>query len=672
MTKKIPDTVRKKYRQLIEKIDQHNYFYYALDDPKITDADYDQLMRELIRIESEYPKLINPDSPSQRVGASPLQEFPEAVHKTPMLSLGNVFSREEMEAFDKRVRDAIEKNNIEYVAETKLDGLAISLLYENGHLIRGATRGDGTTGEDVTLNIRTLRSIPLKLRGKQLPSMLEVRGEVFMTKQGFAKLNQQQLENNGKIFANPRNAAAGSLRQLDPAITANRPLQFFAHGVGAIEGASSVHNHMDMLNYLKQHGLPISAETTLVQGLKQCYRYYNEILERRSKLPYEIDGVVFKVNSFQQQDILGFVSRAPRWAIAYKFPPEEATTELLGIDVQVGRTGSLTPVARLKSVIVGGVTVTNATLHNEDEIHRKDIRIGDMVIVRRAGDVIPEVVKVITDSRKPGAKKFIMPEKCPVCGSDTERVEGEAVRRCTAGLYCPAQQIQSIIHFASRKAMNIDGLGDKLVEQLVNEKLIHNIADLYKLTHEQLSALERMGDKSAENLINALEQSKQTTLNRFIYALGIREVGEATARTLELHFGDLDKIMNSDLEELQDVPDIGPVMAEHIQNFFAEDHNREIIQKLIEQGIQWSVKVRSSNQTLIGKSFVLTGTLNSMKRDEAKEKLLEMGAKVSGTVSKKTDYVIAGADPGSKAVKAGELGVKILSESEFLELLERT
>ena len=672
MAKKITDAVRKRCESLREQIDLHNYQYYVLDDPKITDADYDQLMRELIELETEYADLVTPDSPTQRVGAKPLAEFPEAVHKIPMLSLGNVFSREEMEAFDKRVRDALEKTDIEYVAETKLDGLAISLLYENGHLTRGSTRGDGINGEDVTLNVRTLRSIPLKLRGKQLPAILEVRGEVFMTKQGFEKLNKHQRENDSKIFANPRNAAAGSLRQLDPAITAQRPLQFFAHGVGIIEGVEGVNNHQAMLDYLKQHGLPVSPENRVIHGLKQCNQYYDDILKRRNDLPYEIDGVVFKVNSYQQQDILGFVSRAPRWAIAYKFPPEEASTELLDIDVQVGRTGSLTPVARLKPVIVGGVTVTNATLHNEDEIHRKDVRIGDRVIVRRAGDVIPEVVKVISESRKPGAKKFTMPKQCPVCGSDTERVEGEAVRRCTAGLYCPAQQIQSIIHFASRKAMNIDGLGDKLVEQLVNEKLINNIADIYKLTHEQLRALDRMGDKSAENLVNALEHSKETTLSRFIYALGIREVGEATARTLELHFGDLDKIMNASQDKLQLVPDVGPVMAEHIQHFFAENHNREIIKQLLQQGIHWQVTERPKSQPLTGKIFVLTGTLDSMKRDEAKEKLLALGAKVSGSVSKKTDYVVAGAEPGSKVDKANELGIKILSESEFLELINST
>jgi DNA ligase (NAD+) len=666
---KIPETAKRRCNELREEIEQHNFNYYVLDAPVIPDADYDRLMNELAALEARYPALITPESPTQRVGAKPLAEFHEVTHIIPMLSLANAFDEDEMRAFDRRIRDRLEVEQVEYAGETKLDGLAVNLFYENGRLIRGATRGDGATGEDVTLNIRTIKSVPLRLTGN-FPDRMEVRGEVFMTKAGFTALNKMQEQSGGKIFANPRNAAAGSLRQLDPGITAKRPLQFIAHGTGLFEGKNLPDKHTDILAQLKKWGLPVSPETRKVKGIEGCFEYYHEIGERRSKLPYEIDGVVFKVNDIPQQKILGFVSRAPRWAIAYKYPPAEVSTRILDIEVQVGRTGALTPVARLEPVTVGGVTVTNATLHNEDEIRRKDIRAGDTVIIRRAGDVIPEVVSVIKDKRPRNSHVFHMPRKCPVCGSAVERVEGEAVARCTAGLFCPAQQIQSIIHFASRRAMDIEGLGDKLVEQLVATGLVNTVADLYKLTQEQLAGLERMGDKSAANIMEALEKSKATTLNRFLYALGIREVGEATARNLANYFGELDALMIAPAEELENVPDVGPVVAQHIAGFFSEAHNRNVIKQLLKAGIRWPSVEKPEQQPLAGKTFVITGTLDSMTRDEAKEKLQLLGAKVSGSVSGKTDYVVAGSDPGSKLDKATQLGVEILDEKAFLDLIE--
>ncbi|MCK5432039.1 MAG: NAD-dependent DNA ligase LigA [Gammaproteobacteria bacterium] len=658
--------------KLREIINQHNYQYYVLNDPAVPDAEYDRLMQELISLEKENPELVTKDSPTQRVGAIPLDSFTEVKHAMPMLSLNNAFDEEEMAAFDRRVRETLEQDQIKYVGETKFDGLAVSLLYEDGVLTQAATRGDGTTGEDVTQNARTIRGIPLRLRGKATPKRIEVRGEIYMTHQAFQKLNERQKAKEEKLFVNPRNAAAGSMRQLDSRITADRELSFFAYSVGQIEGdmwSPEITCHSEMLTRLKTLGLPVSPETIVLVGFKACLLYYRAIEKCRSNLDYDIDGVVFKVNDFRQQEIMGFVSRAPRWAIAYKFPPEEELTQVLDIEIQVGRTGALTPVARLEPVFVGGVTVTNATLHNEDEIKRKDVRVGDTVIVRRAGDVIPEVLKVVLERRPDKTEAFKLPSKCPICDSDVEREEGEAVFRCSGGLYCSAQQIQAIIHFASRRAMNIDGLGDKLIEQLVEKGLIKNVADLYGLTQEQLAELERMAEKSASNIIEALKKSKETTLDRFIYALGIREVGDATARTLANHFGNLSAIRSATQEALEGVADIGPIMAKHIVTFFLQNHNQEVINDLLTAGVHWQDVEIKTEQPLQGKTFVITGTLESMKRDEAKQRLLELGAKVSGSVSKKTDYVIAGSEPGSKAEKARQLGVEILDEAGFLSLI---
>ena len=659
-------------RELCEKINQANTHYYVFDEPTIPDAEYDRLMQELIAIENKYPELVSKDSPTQRIGAKPLDSFTEVKHAMPMLSLNNAFHEEEMAAFDSRVRETLERKQIEYVGETKFDGLAVSLLYEEGVLTQAATRGDGTTGEDVTQNARTIWGIPLSLQGEIIPKRIEVRGEIVMTHQAFQKLNERQKAKEEKLFVNPRNAAAGSMRQLDSRITADRELSFFAYGVGLLDEdkqSSGVTNHFEMLARLKTLGMPLSPDTIVLVGLKACLLYYRAIGKHRSSLNYDIDGVVFKVNNFKQQEIMGLVSRAPRWAIAYKFPPEEELTQVLDIEVQVGRTGALTPVARLEPVFVGGVTVTNATLHNEDEIKRKDVRVGDTVIVRRAGDVIPEVLKVVMERRPENTKIFKMPTKCPICDSDVEREEGEAVMRCSGGLYCSAQQIQAIIHFASKRAMNIDGLGDKLIEQLVEIGLIKTVADLYGLSLEQLAELERMAEKSASNIITALDNSKQTTLDRFLYALGIREVGDATARSLANHFGSLLAIQSATQEALEEVTDVGPIVAKHVVTFFSQTHNQDVINDLLTAGVHWQdVKIKAE-QPLQGKTFVITGTLQSMKREEAKHRLLELGAKVSGSVSKKTDYVIAGSDPGSKAEKARQLGVEILDEAGFLSLL---
>ena len=656
---------------LRRSINDHNYRYYVLDDPAIPDAEYDRLYRELQQLEDLYPELITEDSPTQRVGATPLKDFAEVKHELPMLSLNNAFNEEEMGAFDRRVRDRLGLDTVTYAAEVKLDGLAISLLYENGVLKQAATRGDGYTGEDVTLNARTVKSIPLKLIGQGFPSQLEVRGEVFMKKSSFDALNEAQSKKGGKLFANPRNAAAGSLRQLDPRVTAERPLTFFTYGIGISNLESIVKTHSEELELLKQWGIPVSPENKVVEGLAGCLDYYAHMAGRRGKLAYEIDGVVFKVDDIGEQNALGFVSRAPRWAIAYKFPPSEELTRVLDIEVQVGRTGALTPVARLEPVFVGGVTVTNATLHNEDEVRRKDIRVGDTVIIHRAGDVIPEVVSVIKEKRQGRPRQFHMPKTCPVCGSAATRADGEAVTRCSGGLYCPAQCIQAIIHFASRRAMDIEGLGEKLVEQLFNRGYVRNLGDVYFLTMEQLSSLERMGEKSSENLLLALDKSKATRLDRFLYGLGIREVGEATARALARHFGTLEKIGQASIDELLAVPDVGPVVAKHIYDFFKEKHNLEVIRRLRDKGVHWpDLKVEKS-QPLAGKTFVLTGTLSAMTRDEAKEQLIALGAKASGSVSKKTDYVIAGDSPGSKYDKAVELGIDILDEQRFLNLLKK-
>lgn len=658
--------------ELREKISQANIDYYVLNESTIPDAEYDRMMQELLSIEKKYTKLVTKDSPTQRVGAKPLDSFSEVKHVVPMLSLNNAFDEEEMTAFDHRVREILGQNQVEYVGETKFDGLAVSLLYEGGLLTLAATRGDGTTGEDVTQNARTIRGIPLRLQGKTTPKRIEVRGEIYMTHKAFDKLNEKQKAKDERLFINPRNAAAGSMRQLDSRITADRQLSFFAYSTGQIEGdnlSSRITSHAEMLTRLKTFGLPVSPETDVLKGLKACLLYYHTISKRRSSLGYDIDGVVFKVNDFKQQEIMGFVSRAPRWSIAYKFPPEEELTQVLDIEVQVGRTGALTPVARLEPVFVGGVTVTSATLHNEDEIKRKDVRVGDTVIVRRAGDVIPEVLKVVLERRPENTRAFKMPTKCPICDSDIEREEGEAVIRCSGGLYCSAQQVQAIIHFASRRAMNIDGLGDKLIEQLVGKELIHNVSDLYGLQQTQLTCLERMAKKSASNIISALNNSKKTTLDRFLYALGIREVGDATARALAKHFGSLSAIQSATQEALEGVADIGPIAAKHIVTFFSQTHNQEVINNLLTAGVHWPDVEIKTEQPLQGKTFVITGTLEGMKREEVKQRLLALGAKVSGSVSRKTDYVIAGSDPGGKAEKARQLKIKILDERELFSLL---
>ncbi|MCG8378384.1 MAG: NAD-dependent DNA ligase LigA, partial [Proteobacteria bacterium] len=574
----------KRVIELRSLINKHNYQYYVLDDPVVPDAEYDRLMSELVQLEEEYPELIVSDSPTQRVGAKPLSEFKEIKHTVPMLSLGNAFNEEEMQAFNKRISEKLGTDEIIYSAETKLDGLAVSIIYKEGKLLVAATRGDGNVGEDITLNVRTIQSVPLVLLGNDIPEYLEVRGEVFMTHEGFEILNKKQKEKEEKLFANPRNAAAGSLRQLDARLTAGRPLSFYAYGVGEYKGKVKLQKHIQTLDLLKKWGLPVAPETSEVNGLNACFDYYKRIGERRQHLAYEIDGVVFKVNDLDQQQELGFVSRAPRWAIAYKFPPVEEITQLLDIEIQVGRTGALTPVARLAPVKVAGVTITNATLHNLDEIKRKDVRIGDWVYIRRAGDVIPEVVRVIKEKRGK-VIKFEMPSECPVCGSDVERIDGEAVYRCMGGLSCSAQNIQSIIHFASRKAMNIDGLGEKLIIQLIESNLVNNVAELYQLKHEQLAELDRMGAKSAENILQALNKSRSTTFERFIYALGIREVGEATARSLARYFKTLEKLQHAQAEELETISDIGPVVAHNIYSFFQQKHNLEIIQRLLDAKI---------------------------------------------------------------------------------------
>lgn len=665
--------IQKRIDTLREEINSHNYSYYVLDNPEVPDSEYDRLLRELNDFEQQNPELITSDSPTQRVGATPLDSFSEVQHEVPMLSLGNAFSDQDMNDFDRRVRDSVDNENIDYAAEPKLDGLAISLLYENGVLVRAATRGDGRTGEDVTLNIRTIDAIPLKLRGNDYPRLIEVRGEVVMPKAGFDSLNRQQLDKGDKPFVNPRNAAAGSLRQLDPKITATRPLSFYSYGVGLIGGMSLPDKHSKMMEHLKTWGLRINPESKVVKGAKGCHAYYETLAKKRNALPDEIDGIVYKVDNIDYQSTLGFVSRAPRWAIARKFPAQEEMTKLLSIDIQVGRTGALTPVARLDPVFVGGVTVSNATLHNQDEIERLDVRVGDTVIVRRAGDVIPQVVSVIKSKRVGKPRRFNLPVTCPVCGSETARFEDEAVTFCTGGLFCEAQRKEAIKHFASRRAMNVDGLGDKLVEQLVDEALIHTIADLYSLDVEQLIKLERMAEKSAKNLVASLVKSKKTTLAKFVFALGIHSIGETTAQTLANHFETLDNIMNADESKLIAVPDVGPIVAENLITFFKQAHNKEVVEQLLLVGINWpKIKKKSiDEQPLTGKTFVVTGTLQTMGRNDAKAALVELGAKVSGSVSKKTDYVVLGENPGSKATKADELGIKTLDENAFTELLKR-
>ena len=662
---------------LRQKLELYNHQYYVLDDPSVPDSEYDRCFRQLQELEEKYPELQIPESPTQRVGGEVVDSFSSVKHRLPMLSLNNALSHDEMLAFDRRLKEKINLAEISYAAEPKLDGLAISLIYENGRLQGAATRGDGQQGEDVTANVRTIKSIPLRLKQDQdaiqIPETLEVRGEVFMTRKGFEKLNEDRKKQDEKLFANPRNAAAGSLRQLNSGVTASRPLRFYAYSIGYIEGSLTVEKHSQTLELLKQWGLPVCPENQLCHGLDACMQYHKQILVKRDNLPYEIDGVVFKVDDLALQNQVGFVSRAPRWAVAYKFPPQEERTTVLGIEVQVGRTGALTPVARLAPVFVGGVNVTNATLHNMDELKRKDVRIGDTVDIRRAGDVIPEVVRVVLSERPKQAKQFFMPDKCPVCASDVVREDGLAVYRCSGGLFCAAQRIQAIIHFSSRRAMDIDGLGEKIVHQLVESKLVKHVADLYTLTENQIASLERMGEKSAQNLVQSLENSKQTTLARFIYALGIREVGEATANALADHFGHLQQLQSANMETLEEVEDVGPIVARHIVQFFSEQHNLDVIQALMKQGVIWPEKtVDTVDSQFKGLKFVLTGSLTSMKRDEAKDQLRALGASVAGSVSKNTDYVVAGEKAGSKLQKAEALGVKILTEDEFKQMLSQS
>ena len=666
--------IQQKIQSLKDQLNLYSYQYYTLDDPQVPDATYDRLYRELQSLEEKYPQFISSDSPTQRVGDKPLDGFTQVKHEVPMLSLDNVFSAEELREFNQRIQHRLNTTDeIEFAAEPKLDGLAISLIYKKGLLVQAGTRGDGTTGEDVTQNVRTIKSIPLKLMGNDYPALLEVRGEIFMPKAAFEALNKKAEAAGEKTFANPRNAAAGSLRQLDPKITASRHLAMYCYAVGKNDGMKNLATHMQMLDQLQHWGLPLCKEREVVQGVDGCLAYYKKMADMRDSLPYEIDGIVYKVNRLDLQQQLGFVAKAPRWAIAHKFPAQEEITTVKKIEFQVGRTGAITPVARLEPVFVGGVTVSNATLHNMDEITRLDIREGDQVVILRAGDVIPKIVRVVPGSRQHNNPPVQLPKHCPVCGSDIIQLEGEAIARCSGGLYCPAQRKEAIKHFASRKAMDIDGLGDKLVEQLVDEKLIEHIPDLYHLTLEQLVQLERMGEKSAQNLLDALKASKETQLPRFIYALGIREVGEATAQALALYFAELDALMEADEETLQQVPDVGPIVAGHIVSFFRQPHNREIIQQLRDAGIHWPAieKPAESEQKLAGKTFVLTGTLSNMTRDEAKQALMAKGAKVTGSVSKKTDYVVAGESPGSKVAKAEKLGVEILDEGALMDLLTR-
>lgn len=665
-------TIEVDIARLRNEINEHNYRYHVLDDPIISDAEYDKLFQKLKQLELLHPELITSDSPTQRVGAAPAKMFAEVNHAIPMLSLDNAFSAEEITAFDQRIRDRLHTHAaVDYCCEPKLDGLAVSIRYEKGILVRAATRGDGTTGEDITQNIKTIQMIPLHLRGDDYPDVLEVRGEVFMSKQGFNQLNKQASDKGEKVFANPRNAAAGSLRQLDSRITANRPLEIFFYGVGEIKGLALPTTQFDILQMLMKYGLRVNPLVKVVENADGCLHYYYQMQKNRDTLPYEIDGVVYKVNSIAYQKQLGFVTRAPRWAVAHKFPAEEVTTIIDAIEFQVGRTGALTPVARLTPVYVHGVTVSNATLHNMDEVRRKDIHIGDTVIVRRAGDVIPEVVSAVASKRPKDAKKINLPRHCPVCHSMIEHVEGEAIARCTGGLICPAQRKESIKHFASRKAMDIEGLGDKLVEQLVDTDMIKTVADVYQLKLGDLANLERMGAKSAQNLLDQIEKSKHTTLARFLYSLGIREVGEATAKALALHFHDLPALQSASIETLQAVPDIGPVVATHIAHFFQEGHNQTVIKQLLKAGIYWDVVKISKDTPLMGKTYVLTGTLSSLSREEAKEALEKLGAKVAGSVSSKTSCVVAGVDPGSKLDKATQLGIDIIDEDTFVRLLEQ-
>ena len=673
----IPDDVLREYEHLKDALNQHNHRYYVLDDPSVPDSEYDRQMRALQAIEAQYPELLSEDSPSQRVGGKALESFTQVRHTVAMLSLANAFSDVELEDFDRRVKDRLNyaalKNptEIEFACEPKLDGVAVSLLYENGQLVRGATRGDGSVGEDITANVRTIKSIPLKLRGDNIPSLLEVRGEIYLPRPGFDALNAKAIAAGEKTFVNPRNAAAGSLRQLDSKITASRPLEMCAYSVGQFEAEVTPDSHTHMLETLGGWGFKINEHVVAVTGIAACEDYYSAMAERRDQLTYDIDGIVYKVNNLALQQRLGFVAKAPRWAIARKFPAQEEMTKLLDVEFQVGRTGAITPVARLAPVFVGGVTVSNATLHNGDEIKRLGVCIGDTVIIRRAGDVIPQIVKVILEKRPEDAQVIVFPERCPVCQSSVKRAEGEAVARCTGGLFCGAQIKEAIKHFASRKAMDIDGLGDKLVELLVDAGSIYSVADLFELKVDQLLGLERMADKSATNLTAAITASKETTLAKFLYSLGIREVGEATAQTLANNFGSLEAVIEADAEQLLDVDDIGPVVAKHIVNFFSNPDNLSIIQALRESGVNWADidQNAQASQPLKGQTWVLTGGMEIMSRAEAKDRLQALGAKVAGSVSAKTSQVVAGPGAGSKLTKAQSLDIPVLDEAGFLEYL---
>ena len=667
--------IRKKVESLRDQIRHHNYRYHALDDPEVPDAEYDRLVRTLESLENEYPELITADSPTQRVGSAPVAEFGTVKHELPMLSLGNAFTEDELHEFHRRVVDRLEwqGGELRYAAEPKLDGAAVSLMYEHGVLVRGATRGDGTTGEDITHNVRTIESIPLRLIGTGHPKRLEVRGEVFMPKAGFEAYNEKARSAGEKTFVNPRNAAAGSLRQLDPRLTAERPLDMYAYAVGVTEVGTLPRHHSEVLDLLQAWGLKVCAERRVVDGIEGCLSFYKEIGAMRESLSYDIDGVVYKVDDLDLQEDLGFVSRAPRWAVAHKYPAQEEMTRVEGVEFQVGRTGAVTPVARLEPVFVGGVTVSNATLHNIDELHRKDVRVGDTVVVRRAGDVIPEVARVIESKRPKGTRRVQLPGKCPVCGSAVKREEGEAVARCTGGLYCPAQRAEALKHFVSRRAMDIEGFGAKLIEQLVEQDRLQTPADIFGLNKEEVAALERMGDKSADNLLASIEKSKSTTLSRFLFALGVREVGEATAAGLAAYYGKLANLIAASEEELQEVPDVGPVVAARIRAFFDEPHNIDVLERLQESGVNWPESepvVPTGDGVLEGKTFVITGTLPSMTRDEAKEMIVMAGGKVTGSVSGKTDYLVAGEKAGSKLAKAEKLKVPVLSESSLRELIK--
>jgi DNA ligase (NAD+) len=667
-----PDAVAE-IERLRDEIRDHNRRYYVLDDPLIPDSEYDRLLRRLQELEAAHPELVSADSPTQRVGAEPLAAFAAVRHEIPMLSLDNVFSAEELRAFDRRVRERLgDEGSVDYCCEPKLDGVAVSMLYEQGVLVRAATRGDGTTGEDITANVRTIASVPLRLPVARPPPRLEVRGEVYMPRKGFEAMNRRAGERGDKAFVNPRNAAAGSLRQLDPRVTAQRPLEFCAYGLGVLAGAEAPATQSGTMAWLRELGICTSPELRVARGVEECLEYYARLQERRAALRYDIDGIVFKVDSVALQQRLGFVSRAPRWAVAHKFPAQEEMTTLLDVEFQVGRTGAITPVARLAPVFVGGVTVSNATLHNMDELRRLGVMLGDTVIVRRAGDVIPQVVRVVEDRRPPDARAIALPARCPVCGSPVEQGEGEAVARCSGGLVCAAQQKETIRHFASRRALDIEGLGEKLIEQLVDQGLVRNVADIYALDEATLARLERMGEKSARKLLGAIARSRSTTFERFLYALGMREVGEATALALARHFGTLEALEAADVEALQQVPDVGPVVAGHVVAFLAVPQNRVLIGRLRQAGIVWpAVEKPAASAPLAGKTVVLTGALETMTREEAGERLARLGARVAGSVSARTHIVVAGPGAGTKLARAGALGIEIWDEAQLLDFLRR-